>query len=304
MHALHSGRSLHLESICSSCEALQLLVVENEWTDSSVRTDVSTLVTLDTVVLVPNRNEGLNTALLVSGCTNLPRTVDCAVLNKIRNLQQVASLSVDRTNQLLNECGCVVGLNLIIRQVSPLRLNGQLYILATTIDSGIVLINNVLTLSTVRLQGSSLHLLNSELYGDHLGDAEEGRLKDGVGTVAQTNLLCNLGSVDSIDSDVVLSEVALYLVRHELLQLGIVEDGVQQECTVLLQTTGHIIHVQVSLHVASHEVRCGHQIGRTDRRVTETQVRAGETARLLRVVREVSLAVLVGVVTNKFGYII
>jgi hypothetical protein len=56
--------------------------------------------------------------------------------------------------------------------------------------------------------------------------------------------------------------------------------------------------VEVSLNVASHEVRCGYQIGRADGRVTETQVRAGETARLLRVVREVSLAVLVGVVTN------
>jgi hypothetical protein len=62
--------------------------------------------------------------------------------------------------------------------------------------------------------------------------------------------------------------------------------------------------VEVSLNVASHEVRRGHQVGRADGRVAETQVRAGETSRLLRVVREVSLAVLVGVVTNKFGYII
>ena len=66
----------------------------------------------------------------------------------------------------------------------------------------------------------------------------------------------------------------------------------------LLQTTGHVVHVEVSLYVASHEVRCGYQIGRADRGVTETQVRAGETSQLLRVVREVSLAVLVSVVTN------
>ena len=122
--------------------------------------------------------------------------------------------------------------------------------------------------------------------------------------------MCNLGSVDGIDGNVVLSEVALYLVRHalgfaawlvqELLQFGIIEDGVQQELTVLLQTAGYIVHVQVSLYVASHEVRCGHQIGRADRCVTETQVRAGETSRLLRVVREVSLAVLVGVVTDEY----
>ena len=57
--------------------------------------------------------------------------------------------------------------------------------------------------------------------------------------------------------------------------------------------------------MASHEVRRGYQIGGADRRVAETQVRAGETSRLLRVVREVSLAVLVGVVTdNLYGVLV
>ena len=125
---------------------------------------------------------------------------------------------------------------------------------------------------------------------------------------AQTNLLSNLRSVDGIDGDIVLSEILLHLVRHalgfaawlvqELLQFVGIEDGVQQELTVLLQTARHVVHVEISLNVASHEVRRGYQICRADRRITETQVRAGEAARLLRVVREVSLAILIGVVTN------
>ena len=76
------------------------------------------------------------------------------------------------------------------------------------------------------------------------------------------------------------------------------EDGVEQEGTVVAQTACHIIHVHVSLYVASHEVRRIHLVGRVDRLIAETQVRAGETSRLLRVVREVSLAVLVGVVAD------
>ena len=298
MHALHSGRSLHLEGV--ELEVLQLIISQNERTDSSVRTDVSTLVTLDTVVFVPSRNEGLNTTLLVSSGTNHPRTIDSVVLHEVRNLQQVTRLSVHRTNELLNECGSVVSLRLIIGQVSPLRLHCQLLVLTTTINSGIVLVNHVLTLSTVRLQSRSLHLLNSELSGNHASDAEECTLQDGVGAVTQTNLLCNLSSVDGIYGNVVLCEVALYLVRHELLELVGIEDGVQQELTVLLQTASHVVHVEVSLNVASHEVRCGYQICRADGRITETQERAGETSRLLRVVREISLAVLVGVVTNNF----
>src|SRR5574344_1992075 len=50
--------------------------------------------------------------------------------------------------------------------------------------------------------------------------------------------------------------------------------------------------------MACHEVRCGNLICRADGLVAETEVRASETTRLLRVVREVSLAILVGVVTD------
>ena len=56
--------------------------------------------------------------------------------------------------------------------------------------------------------------------------------------------------------------------------------------------------MQVSLYVASYEVRCIYQVSGADRCVTETQVRTSETARLLGVVREVCLAVLVGIVTD------
>ena len=56
--------------------------------------------------------------------------------------------------------------------------------------------------------------------------------------------------------------------------------------------------MEVSLHVACHEVRRGDKVGGTDRSVTETEVRAGETSRLLGVVGEVCLAILVGRLTD------
>ncbi len=50
--------------------------------------------------------------------------------------------------------------------------------------------------------------------------------------------------------------------------------------------------------MACHEVRSSDQICRTDRLVAETEVRTSETARFLGVVREVSLAIFVGVVAD------
>ena len=108
----------------------------------------------------------------------------------------------------------------------------------------------------------------------------------------------NLSCVDIVNCDVVLSEVTLYLVRDEVNQLLAVEDSVQQEETVLTQTTCYIVHVEISLYVASYEVRSIYLVCAVDRAVAETQVRAGETTRLLRVVREVCLAILVSIVTD------
>ena len=69
---------------------------------------------------------------------------------------------------------------------------------------------------------------------------------------------------------------------------------VQEERTALLETLQHVVLVDVRRHVAGHEVRRGHQIGRSDGQVAETQVRRGIAARFLRVIREIGLAVFVG----------
>ena len=223
------------------------------------------------------------------------------MLNEVRNLQEVTCLAVDRTNELLNECWSVILLSLIVSEVSPSWIYCQLLVLITTVNSAEVLVNNVLTLLRVRLNDECLHLLYSEIQRNNLCDTEECRLEDGVGTVTETNLLSNLSCVDIVNSDVVLSEVTLYLVRDEVNQLLTIEDSVQQEETVLTQTTCYIVHVEVSLYVASYEVRSIYLVCAVDRAVAETQVRAGETTRLLRVVREVCLAILVGIVTDNLN---
>ena len=56
--------------------------------------------------------------------------------------------------------------------------------------------------------------------------------------------------------------------------------------------------------MACHEIRGVYQICGTDRTVTETKVRAGETARLLGVVCEICLAVLIGVVADNLDRVL
>ena len=249
---------------------LLLLCIEYERTDGSVRTNIGTLVTLDTVLGIPYGNKGGHTTLLVLGGAGHP----CTVLNTLegRYGQQVAVLGVDGTNYFVDESRVVVlGLG-IIGQVGPCGVYGQLLVFTAAVNGSIVLVHHVFALLAIGLHDELLHLLDGQVNGDNLGDAEEGRLKDGIGAVAQANLLCNLCGVDVVNGDVVLCEVAFYSVRQVLGQFLAIPNGVQQERTVLAQAASHVVHVQVSLNVASHEVRRVHQVSGADRRIAETQV--------------------------------
>ena len=271
MHALHGGGSLHLAAV-EALELCQLLVGEDERTDGSMRTNVGALVTLDTVLLVPDGHEGFHAALLVGGCANLPGAVGGTELGEGADGQQVAGLSVDGTNHLLDECGSVVLLLSVVGQLSPCGIHSEGLVLVAAIHGSVVLVHHVFALGAVALDDELLHLLHSELHGDDACNAEEGRLQDGVRAVAETDFLSNLGGVDGIDGDVVLCEVALHLVGHELGQFLALEDGVEEERAAVLQTACDIVHVEVSLNVASHEVRRGHEVRGADGRVAEAQV--------------------------------
>ena len=145
MHALESCGSLNLLCL-ETLDASQLVVGKNERTDGSVRTNERTLVTLDTVLYVPYRNECLNTTLLESCCAVLPCTVDGVVLNEVGNLQEVTCLAVDRTDELLNESGSVVFLSLLVGEVCPCGINGELLVLVAAVNGSEVFVDNVLTL--------------------------------------------------------------------------------------------------------------------------------------------------------------
>ncbi len=273
-------------------------LVENERTDGGVRADICALVALYAVLLEPFGNESGHTALLIAGCTLLPCAVGDSL--EVRHFQQVAVLRVDGAHDAVDEFGIVVGLNLVVGELSPCGINVQTVVFAAAVNGCEVLVNHILTFLAIALDDEFLHLLYGQVNGNNLGDAEERALEDGVGAVAEADFLGNLGGVDIVDGDVVLGEVALYLVGKVLGEFMAFPDGVEQEGAAVAQAAGNIIHVQVSLHVACHEVGGVHQVGRTDGFVAETEVRAGEAARFLRVVCEVSLTILVGVLTDDF----
>ena len=112
----------------------------------------------------------------------------------------------------------------------------------------------------------------------NVGDFEEGRLHNRVGTVAKTEFRGYLRRIDDVEIDMVLGQVRLHVVGQRLLYRIDVLQAVEQERTALLEPLEHVVFVHVRRHMAGHEIGRGHQIGRSDGAVAETQVRASETA--------------------------
>ena len=261
-----------------------------------MRTNESTLVALDTLFSFPNRNECRNTALFVSRSSLGPGTVfntlECA------HGEEVTVLGGDGTHDIGDEFGLVLGLCHISGELCPCRIYNEFLIFTAAVDGSIVLVDHILSLLAVGLHDKVLHLLNGLFYRNHTGDAEECALQNGVGAVSESDFLGNLGGIDVVALHLLLGKHTLHIVGQVGSKFLAFPDGVEQEGSTLLDATEDIVHVEVSLYVASHKVRCGYKIGGADGGVTETEVRAGETSRLLGVVGEVSLAILVGCLTD------
>ena len=194
------------------------------------------------------------------------------MLDKVAHFEELTHLSVQRTYQVLDESRSIVLNHFIVGKVCPVGIDFQLRVLATAVDSCVVLVHHVLTLLSVGLQDGFLHLVDSEVDGNHARDAEECRLQNGVGAVAKSNFASYLCGIDDVNRDIVLSEETFHLVGDEADEFVALKDGVEQERSVLLQTAGHVIHVEIGLYVASYEVGRCHEIGGADGRIAKAQV--------------------------------
>ena len=73
------------------------------------------------------------------------------MINKIRNLQEVTCLCVHRAYEFLDECGCIVGFGLIVREVRPCRVNSELLVFVAAVNGSEVLVYDILPLLAVAL---------------------------------------------------------------------------------------------------------------------------------------------------------
>ena len=260
LNGLHAGRS--------SCS---LFFGQQERTDRCVRTNICTLVTLDTVFRLPFGNLNSHSTFFITRRTCIPCSIFAAV--ECADRQIVTLHRLDRTNDLADEFGNILLLSLGNGQIGPFSRHLDLGNSTTLLYGSVVHVDHILTLLAIRFVDGFLHLLFGLIVRNNPRYLEEGALHDRVGTAAESDLCSDLRCVDDIEIDLVLSQILLHCIRQVFFGRFLIPDAVQQEGTSVFQTLQQIIFSQIGRHVTSHEVRRIDQIGRTDRGITETQMR-------------------------------
>ena len=268
-----------------------------------MRADEGALVALYALLGIPRRDGNGDAALLISGGTELEGTV--GVIDESGNRQAVAVHLVDRVQNGADHLDGLLAAGLgnglgLVDGIGPggghvnLDIGG-----GTGVDGRIVHVDNILALLQVGVQSGILHVLDGLGLGHDLCQGEEGGLENGVGALAHADLLGQVNGVDHIELDVVLGDVALGGGIQMMLELGKIPLAVDEEHAAGLDVTDNREALgDVGRNMAGNEVGLVDVVRALDGLVAEAQVADGDAAGLLRVVLEVGLDILVGMVAD------
>ena len=313
-HAVHRGNSHgefvvfqaladHLRGLQASRCSSNLFFGQRERTDGRVRADIRAAVALDALGLVPLRNHNGYAAFLISGSALLEGTV--SMRNECGYRQAVAVHLADRLHDVLDH-GDQLGrtfnvlFSLVVLSGCPVSRNVDLDIVVEAgVDGVVVHLHDSLALLGEAAGRCILHVTDRVLFWQNVCQSEEGRLQDGVGAFAQTDLDCLVDRVDGVQLDVVLGDVAFCFSRHVLVELFRSPLAVDQEDAARFYVANHLVALgYIGRVVAGNKVSLVDVVWALDRLVAKAQVRDGDTAGLFGVILEVCLYIFIGVVAD------
>ena len=166
------------------------------------------------------------------------------------------------------------------------------------VDAHLVLLDDVVALLLELLLDSGLDVVDRVIGRNDVGQLEEAGLHDGRNILRTADLKRELQRIDRVDLDMLLEDRLLHVAGEAFEHLVGREFAVDQEGTAVDNAGEHVIPADIGRVMAGDEVRRGDGVLTGDRLIAETQVRHRDAAGLLRVVDEVGLDILVGVVAD------
>ena len=225
----------------------ELFVRREDRADGSVRADIGALVAADALLGVPDWHVDGRAALLVGGAAERVRAVG-AVAGELRDRQLVAFLAVHDFLDLGDELRQVALLFRRVLGISPrCRHLDLVQGLDALVDGAVVHVDDVLALAAVRGHDGFLEVGHGRLDRDDVRKFEERGLHDHVEAAAEAEALSNRHSVDRVELDLVLGDVALHGCRQVLREFLVAPDRVEEERAALLEAGEQVVLVDVRL---------------------------------------------------------
>jgi len=299
----HAG---HLALALLGLHALSLLLSKDERTDGSVRAEERALVALNALSGVPLGDGSSDTTLLEASGTHGVNTL----LHEDGDRKVITLHAVGRADNLLDEvrdriAALLNNEEVLVADVGPCGRDLNLVKTADgSIDSADVHVDDLGTLDTISALDSLLEELESLVNRKNTRETEEHSLHDSVNTTAKADALGDLGSVDSPELDLLASELTLHLGRNVLLELLLVPGAVKSEDTTLLNVLGHIVSANIRREVAGKVVSFDDEVLTADGSLAETKVTDSQTTALVSIIEEVTLDVLISVITDDLDSIV
>ena len=270
--------------------------------DSGVRADSQAVAALDTGGGIPSGDERGDVALLPLGRGGRP----CTVVGDSGNGKLVTLLGDHLGGDVLDEVG-----SLGSDRGGHLELTGRLSGIFNLLDSGgsgldalPVHLDDVLALLGVSLLGIVLKNLDRIELGAvglrelNAGELEERGLENRVRARTHAVLASDLSGVDYVKLKLLVDNSLLDFIGHVIPDLGGRVGRSEEEYGAGLGGLEHVILLEVGEAVASGEVGRVDEVGAADHLAAEAEVGDRNAAGLLGVVLEVTLSVVLGVVTD------
>ena len=295
-----AGGGFHLHAVR---RVLRLFFRHDGGADDRVGADIGAEVALDAVFGDPGGHIHGDAPLLIGGGTQRHGAV--RVLHEGGNRQFVALLRVDMGQDVVDIAldfrPAAFGLRLhgIVDGAGPFFGHPDLLdFLNAPFDGVVVHFDDGFALLGIGLCRGVLHELDGILGRDDPGKFKERSLQDGVGAVAQAELLGDVGGVDGVEFNPVFGDGPLHGGGQAFLKLFAVPGTVEQENAARLDIGHHVVLVDIGGVVAGDEIRLADEIGGFDRLLAEAQVGNRHAARLFGVIGEIALRIHIGMVAD------
>ena len=272
-------------------------------TDSCVRTNESTLITLNAFVKDPMRYSRGYTAFF-KGCCSCR---DITINRHIWDRDVIAFFTHDRLDyfsceivSIIRDQFCRFGSNFgkFSRYCNLLKSR------FSSIDCFPVHLNDILSFFLIGLFNCAFDQFNGFFFRKNSWNNKESCLHNGIYTATESYFFSYFKSIDIIDFNFFINDRFLHIFCKVWKYFISFPIWIQQKNAIIFNTFEHIITSDKRLIMISNKISVFNQIFRLNGRGTKTKMWTGNSTGFFWIVLEVALCIHIGIVTNNLNRVL